>query len=138
MTNVWVFSGSLGQDSELTRIPSGTAILKFSVASNKGWGDRKQTTWVECSLWGKRGEAMESMLKKGQKVVITGEAGIETWDKNDGSKGYKMTCEASDVTLTGDKSQNAPAEPQQANNAPAGRIIHGDGASLDLDDEIPF
>ncbi len=65
-------AGRLGKNAE-TRQAGNSTVTGFSVAGDTGFGDRKQSHWFECSLWGKRGEAMQQYLQKGQEVVVIGE-----------------------------------------------------------------
>lgn len=71
MINVTV-AGRLGKDAE-TREAGSSTVCGFSVAGNTGFGDRKQTHWFECSLWGNQGLALAQYLKKGQQVTVIGE-----------------------------------------------------------------
>lgn len=67
-----IVAGRLGKDSELRQAGS-SQVLSFSVAGDTGFGDRKQSHWFECSLWGNQGVALQQYLKKGQQVSIVGE-----------------------------------------------------------------
>ena len=63
--NVWIFTGRLGRDAELRTTQSGEKVLGFAVANDVGFGERKQTLWADCSLWGRRAEALAQYLTKG-------------------------------------------------------------------------
>lgn len=64
--------GNLGRDAELKTVGN-TSVLSFAVASERKAKGEKTTTWVSCSLWGSRGEALAQYLVKGTKVAVTGE-----------------------------------------------------------------
>lgn len=66
------FAGRLGRDAE-TRNAGQTTATGFPVATDHGYGDRKQTLWVDCTLWGQRGERLAAHLTKGTGVVVSGE-----------------------------------------------------------------
>ena len=72
MGNSLSFVGRLGKDAE-TREAGSTTVTSFSIANNVGFGDKKQTMWYDCSLWGKQGERMAQYLKKGTMVFVSGE-----------------------------------------------------------------
>lgn len=77
--------GRLGQDAEYMTTQGGTGMLKFSVANNTGYGDKKQTNWFRCVMWGERGQKLVEFLKKGSAVVVTGEVTMNTYEsKKDG------------------------------------------------------
>ena len=72
MTTVTIL-GKLGKDVELKDI-NGTALAKFSVAQNVGFGDKKTTNWFEVSIWGAQAKSnFVDYLKKGQMVQVVGE-----------------------------------------------------------------
>src|SRR3954451_16434544 len=62
--NVWTFSGRVGADAELRTTQSGEKVLSFRVANDIGFGDRRTTQWVDCSMWGKRAESVANYVKK--------------------------------------------------------------------------
>lgn len=65
-------TGNLGRDAEL-RHTGKDPVCSFSVASARKQKGEEQTTWVRCSLWGRRGEALMQYLTKGTKVAVSGE-----------------------------------------------------------------
>lgn len=71
MINVTV-AGRLTKDAELRPVGS-SQVCSFSVASDTGFGDRKQTHFFECSLWGNQGAALSQYLQKGNPVTVIGE-----------------------------------------------------------------
>ena len=97
--NVWTFSGNTGADAELRTTQSGEKVLSFRVANKVGFGDRATDQWVDVSLWGKRGEAIASYVKKGMKVTVSGEVRLEEFTKRDGTPGSKLAVRANDVDL---------------------------------------
>ena len=85
--NVWTFTGRLGADGELRTTQSGEKVLGFRVANDVGFGERKTTQWVDCSIWGRRAEALAPHLTKGKAVVVSGEVTIREYEKRDGTRG---------------------------------------------------
>lgn len=71
MTIHATIAGRLGHDAE-TRNAGNTTATGFRVATDHGFGDRKQTLWVDCTIWGQRGERLASHLTKGSGVVVSG------------------------------------------------------------------
>ena len=41
--NLVVLQGNISKDSELRYTPNGKAVVRFSVAVNEGYGDKKKT-----------------------------------------------------------------------------------------------
>jgi single-strand DNA-binding protein len=123
--NVLCFTGNLGKDAR-TNTVGGQFVANFSVALTSGYGDKKQTIWVECAYWGKGAEAVAAYLIKGSKVAISGEIG----HKDEKEYGWKITCRVHSVTLVGTKPESSAA-PVQAAKAAAPQ-------SDSVADDIPF
>lgn len=99
--NVWTFTGRLGADAELRSTQSGEKVLSFRVANDVGFGERKTTQWVECSLWGRRGEAVAQFLTKGKQVCVSGELSLREFQKRDGSAGSGLSVRVNEVDFMG-------------------------------------
>lgn len=97
-------SGNLGKDAQL-RDAGGERVCSFSVASSTKRKGEEVTTWVDCSIWGKRGESLAPHLKKGTKLVVVGELGT----REHNGKTY-LTLRVDQLEFTGGKrSDEAPA-----------------------------
>ena len=116
------FTGRLGKDAEVRQTQNST-VAGFSVAVDVGYGDRKQTFWFDCSIWGKRAESgLIDYLKKGQQVAISGDYS----EREHEGKVYKQ-IRVDDLDLMGGKQQSAGGsgsnQPQQ---------------QPELEDDVPF
>lgn len=87
--------GNLGRDPELKQTDK-SQVASFSIAARTG---KDQTTWIDCSVWGKRAETVMSYLHKGDRVTVVGSGRIRTFDKKDGSEGKSLELNVSDFTL---------------------------------------
>lgn len=150
--NVFTASGNIGRDAEV-RNAGGTTVAGFSLAVKSGYGDKAQTVWVDCSLWGKQAESgLVQYLKKGQFVVVTGELGTREHE----GKTY-VTLRVNNVTLGGKQDAQKSAQgqqqqgyqqqpqqrPQQNSYAQASGGMHRpqqqqQGGYQDFDQDIPF
>jgi len=73
--NIYTATGRLGKDCRLGNA-GGTAVCNFPLAVDSGFGERKQTLWFDCALWGKRAEGkLPEYLLKGTQVAVSGELG---------------------------------------------------------------
>jgi single-strand DNA-binding protein len=105
--NVLTVSGNLGKDA-VVRKAGDQSVAGFSLAMKSGYGDKAQTIWLDCSLWGKQAESgLVQYLKKGQFVVLSGELGTREHE----GKTY-LTLRVANVTLGG-KSDAQPTQQQQ-------------------------
>jgi single-strand DNA-binding protein len=125
--NVLTFTAHLAKDAELRYTPKNDAVTSFSAAMNSGYGDKKVTTWVNCTLWGKQAESLAPYLKKGTQAAISGEVELREWTGKDGATGKSLELRVSSLTLIGGK----PKDDGQAqnNNVPQ---------SEEPEQEIPF
>lgn len=93
-------AGNIGKDAKLRHTPNGESVCSFSVASNSKRGDKDVTTWVRCSLWGKRGTALMKYLTKGTRVAVSGSLSLREYDK-DGETKTSLELNVQDVALLG-------------------------------------
>lgn len=125
-------AGRIGKAPELRRTQQGDPVLSFSVAVDDGYGQNKSTMWFDCSVWGKRAEALEPHLAKGGAVTIIGDLGRREHD----GKTY-LTVRVSELTMQGggEREQPAPKPRQQSLYDRDDARTHG---GRDLSDDIPF
>ena len=123
--------GNIGSDAEVRFTKEGTAIASFSFALSSGYGDKKKTTWLRCSVIGKRGETLAPMLTKGSQVAITGEISLNEYVSKDGSNKSSVECLVNNLTLLGKKDAAAPREASKANG-------YQNQPLDELDSDLPF
>lgn len=127
------FTGNIGRDAETRFMTNGESVTSFSAALSSGYGDKKITTWLNCSIFGKRGESVSPYLKKGAQVAISGEFAARPYTTKDGIEKLSLDIRVNDLTLIGGKREeptNKVAEPQQAEPAK--------GSFDSFDETIPF
>lgn len=136
-------AGRLTKDAE-TRDVGSDRVTSFSVAVDDRTSKAKSTLFFECSMWGKRGDALQPHLTKGSSVTVSGDFG--TREHND--KTY-LSVRVNDVTLQGGKK----ADDGDFRSGGDGRVSGGGGAGGDpeprgrdnrspahcaIDDDLPF
>lgn len=104
--NTGSFAGYIGRDAEIKAGPSGDNVANFSIAVNTGTKEKPSTLWVDCALWGKRGDALGPYLTKGQFVAVTGDINCRCWIGKDGHAGCAITLRVDKLTFGG-QSKNA-------------------------------
>lgn len=105
--NVITITGNLGKDCESRFLPNGDAVTSFSVADSQGRD--KPSIWWNCSLFGKRGEALAQYLIKGQTVTVIGNITEREWADKDGHKRKAMDIRVQDLALQGGRPGSQPA-----------------------------
>jgi single-strand DNA-binding protein len=124
--NNCTFTGRLGKDAE-TRQVNDTTVTSFSLASDVGYGDKKTTFWLDCSIWGNRGVTLEPALVKGAKITVIGELSEREYTNKDGEVKKALSLRVSNSSYPSVRSAEQVQTP-----AP----VVADEAVID--DEIPF
>jgi single-strand DNA-binding protein len=127
--NTGTFAGRLGRDAELRATPTGKDVMNFSLAVDIGFGDKRETLWVGCTMWGERGPKLVQYLTKGKQIAVSGDVGLRTYERKDGKGGAELTLNVQRLTLMGGGSEAA----QKAASSPAPAA-----QEQDFDDDIPF
>lgn len=128
--NKAIITGNLTRDAELRSTGGGLSVANFAVAVNERvknnstgeWEDR--ANYIDCTMFGRRAEALAQYMTKGTKVTIEGKLRWSQWEKN-GEKRSKVEVVVDEVELMarGDKRAAEPA------TAPQGDVY---------DEDIPF
>lgn len=124
--------GNLTRDAELRQTPSGTAVLSIGVCVNDRRKNGQTGQWedvpnfVDCTMFGKRAEALAPILRKGMKVSIEGRLHWSSWqDRGTGAKRSKLDVTVDEVELPqrqqqgGYQTQQPQQAPQPVQGAPA-------------------
>ena len=79
-----VIVGRVGRDPELRYTQAGVAVADFSLAEDRGYGDKKQTTWWRISVWREAAESVAQHVHKGDVLIVEGQANASAWVADDG------------------------------------------------------
>ena len=148
--NKVILIGNLGKDPEVKYTPSGTAVAKFSLATNERYKDKDgqwqdRTEWHNIVAWQRMAEIVGEYLKKGRTVYVEGRLQTRSWeDKESGQKKYMTEIVASDLVLLGGgreagdgggRSRAAAAGNDFDQRAPEADVAH---STTITDEDIPF
>jgi single-strand DNA-binding protein len=84
--------GNLTKDPELKYLPSGTAVVSFTVAVNRVWKDQStdetkdETSFIPVVVWGRQAENCNQYLKKGSPVFVDGRLRQRSWENQEGQR----------------------------------------------------
>lgn len=112
--NKVILIGHLGRDAETRFTPSGVAVTKFSVATNRRWKDqqtgewKEETDWANIVLW--RQENLANYLTKGKQVYVEGRLQTRSYDDKEGKKQYMTEVVADEVILLGGRGEGGGAD----------------------------
>lgn len=126
---ILTIAGNVGKDAVLRHTHDGEAVLGFSVAVDNGKdrnGNKREPTWVDCSLWGDRASKLATYITKGSKLALSGQPTVRAHE----GKAYLGLRVGSLTFMGGSGDRSDASEPrQQAQSAPD---------YADLNDDIPF
>lgn len=105
--NKVILMGNLTRDPEVRYTQGGTAVSEIGLAVNDRRKDAKgewieETTFVDCTLWGRTAEIAGEYLGKGSQVLMEGRLKLDSWEK-DGQKRSKLRVVAENLRMLGGK-----------------------------------
>ena len=105
--NKVILMGNLTRDPEVRYASNGTPIVKFGLAVNRRFQDaegnwQEEPTFVDVTIFGKRGEAFSRFHGKGKSAFVEGHLRMDTWDdKQTGAKRSKLYVVADNWEFVG-------------------------------------
>lgn len=143
MLNRVILIGRLTRDPELRKTTSGTAVASFSLAvddSYKGPNGEKNTLFMNCSVFGARGENVAKFTRKGSLVAVSGRLNQRKYNRKSDNVQMTVTeviCDSVDFLDT--KSSNGSATPSNDNETVSEEAQGNNLDSIDVvDDDLPF
>ena len=146
-----VIVGRLTRDAELRYANSGTAICRFSVANNysRKQGDQwtEETNFFDCTMFGRRAEAVHKYLTKGTQVAVDGALRFSKWEQ-DGQTRSKVEIHVNEFQFVGGGSRDGANRSSSSDGgagsagrsaAPSGGPPQNDyGSGNEFEDDVPF
>ena len=149
-----MISGNLTRDAEIRSTQSGMAILGFGVAVNDRRKNQQTGEWedypnfVDCTMFGTRGEKLQPYLTKGMKVAIEGKLRYSSWER-DGQRRSKLEVIVDELEFMSSRNGNnanqgydngmtAGYAPQPAPMAASVAAPIVDASASVYDEDIPF
>ncbi len=104
MYNKVILVGNLTRDVELRYLPSGTAVGKVGIATNRKFksatGEQKdETMFIDLTFFGRTAEIANQYLRRGSKVLVEGRLILEQWVAQDGTKRSKHSVTVENMQM---------------------------------------
>jgi single-strand DNA-binding protein len=141
-------SGNLTRDMELRQTPGGTAVGSFCIAVNERRKNQRTGEWedhanfVDCTMFGRRAEALAPYLLKGTKCAVQGRLHYSSWeDRGTGQKRSRLDVTVDEVEFLssrdggrcdGGRNMGAAGAPRQRGH------VQQQMADAYGDEDIPF
>lgn len=140
--NKVILMGNLTADPELRTTPSGQNLASFTLAINRTWnnanGERQEeTSFINCTAWGKTGETISKYVSKGRQLLVSGRLQQRTWqDKDTGKNRSAIDVVVEEFSFVSDGSRGGNSTPTAKAEEPTVSDDFSD-EPIDLSD-IPF
>ena len=134
MFNKVILVGNLTRDVELRYLPSGAALARLNLATNRRYKKQdgtqaEEVCFIDVNLFGRTAEVANQYLKKGSQVLIEGRLVLESWTDNTGVKRTKHSITAESMQMLGQPQKTQEQCGEEAQNA---------STPLGEGEEIPF
>lgn len=138
--------GRVTKDFELKEgSNNGIVYVNFSIAVNGGYGDKKTTTYFDCTAFDFEARRLvKASVKKGSLIQVTGDFSVSEYHRNDGSgTGYSLRLHVLKWAYIPGTSGNKDANGGNTTTAAQAIETSQDGyvpvitATID-DDDLPF
>ena len=145
MINKAILMGRLTRDPELRHTGTGTPVCSFSIAIDNGYGENRQTDFINCVAWNKTAEFVSNYFTKGRMIIVIGRIQTRTWEGQDGKKNYATEVVASEVSF-GESKRNAEENGFSTTNSANASVAmpempdtaEDDFVTLETNDDLPF
>lgn len=140
--NKIIVHGNVGQDPEVRKTQNGKTVANFSLATNRYTGKNAagekltKTDWHKVVCWGPQAEAIERLVSKGAKLLVTGIMTYSQYENKEGQsvKTAEILCTEFEITKYSDS--NEPKSSKKLNDNP---VDENEGDHFDSgDDDLPF
>lgn len=133
--NKVIFCGRTTKDIEMrySQGENSMAIGRFSIAIDSGYGDKKKTSFFNCTIFGKQAEAFEKYVPKGTKVLLECEANQNQYTDKNGNKVNSVDFIVKSFEFCESKSQSS-SQPQTTPSNDNSWMNIPDG----VEDSLPF
>lgn len=111
------YAGQLAGDPTMEYTTQGTPVTNFSVAYNNKYNGKEETTWLRCTVWGKKAENVNTWCKKGTKVHFVGNliidkdtGGPRIWYDKEGNPRAGFEVNVYEITFISDLNDGGSKE----------------------------
>lgn len=92
--------GRVGTDPEMHYAPSGMAVTKFRVATDRRrQNGETEADWHSIVCWGKQAEAVAEYVRKGNRLYVSGSLAQNSYETEDGQRRHRTEVHAQEVVF---------------------------------------
>lgn len=129
-----IIMGNLTRDPDYKEQPSGQALCRLSLASNRQFRNKQtgnlsqEVCYIDATVWGAQADNCRQYLQKGRPVLVEGRLRYDTWKDAEGQSRQRHTIVADNVIFLGSaqRSEQPAADesgiPLEARTTPATKV----------------
>jgi len=115
MNQVWL-NGRLASDPESGESGSGVNYAKFAVAIERGSGESRETTFLDCVVFRQTAEFVSKYFGKGDAINVVGSISVRDWEDSNGIKRRKYEILVSQVSFPASGKSRGTSNSRQSGN----------------------
>lgn len=98
---------------------TGLSVASFTIAVDRGYGENKQTDFIDCTAWRDSADFVSKYFRKGMAICVKGEITTRTYEDRDKNKRKVTEVTASKVDFVESKANSSAPQDAAAPAAPA-------------------
>jgi single-strand DNA-binding protein len=140
--NLVVLTGRMTSDAELKTTANGINVTSFSIAVDRGYGENKQTDFINIVAWRQTANFITKNFTKGSLIGIEGSIQTRKYQDKDGNNRtvFEVVCNNAHFVLPKSASNGGLNESNGIDEATQGfsNTDTGDFTEVSGDDDLPF
>lgn len=139
--NIAILMGRMTSTPELKTTPNGVSVTTFSIAVDRGYGENKQTDFINIVAWRQNAEFICKYFTKGSRIAIEGSIQPRKYQDRDGNNRTTFEVVAKEVHFVDGKKDTKPsvdinpdADPLKAVASKMNDFVEAEGNN----DDLPF
>lgn len=117
--NISILMGRLTAEPELRRTQSGKDVLSFCLAVDRGYGEKKETDFINCVAWEHTARFISQYFRKGSLIAVNGGIRTRKYEDKYGNSRIATEVVVDHAFFTGEKSGRVTADVDRDDFAPA-------------------
>ena len=137
--NIAVLMGRMTSTPELKSTPNGVSVTSFSIAVDRGYGDKKQTDFINIAAWRQTAEFICKHFTKGTRIAIEGSIQTRKYQDRDGNNRTVFEVVVNNVHFVDSKSAKPSVDVNpDADPLKAFADRNSDFVQISGSDDLPF
>jgi single-strand DNA-binding protein len=94
--NKVILIGRVTKEIDLKKTQTGKSVIRFTLAVDKGYGEKKKTNFIDCQAWEGIADTIYKYVLKGDMISVSGELVNNNFESN-GVKQYSYIVNVNEM-----------------------------------------